>query len=175
MSSRVERKPVFKLDDVFPILGIARGYAEGKKRPTVQIFRVRDATGRDVEIFAKRDALGRATVQIRDPNVTRRSPKVVAKDVAFKACMVALDEIVKSKAEGGSGSGLDYETLAEIRGKCMKEIYNKNKNNLLSDVEDRMKREDWKSIINSLSELYKGEAKSILESLINEAGGKITT
>jgi len=168
MRKAIEKKPVFNLAEAVQAAPYLRSLAQGKKRPTVQIIKIQGKDGQIKELFYKEDALGRPTVQIRDPDVTRRSPNVIAKDVAFKACMIALDDVVQSRAEGGKGSGLSYEAMAKVRSECMKKIYNNMKGDILRKVESLMGREDWHSIINKLAEELKGTAKSEIVPLIEE-------
>lgn len=168
MRSFLEKRPAFGLDEAARAAPILRGYAEGKKRPTVQIIKVVDKNGRVYELFAKKDAKDRETIQIRDPSVKRKSPNVIAKDVAFKACMKALDEVVKSKAEGGKGSGLDYNQMAEVREYCMVQLYDANKSDIISKVQEMLGKESPKAIIDSLYRNYTSMAERLIEDKINE-------
>jgi len=160
----LETRPALSFDEAVKAASIMRAYVEGKKRPTVQIMKIVDKNGKVYEVFAKEDALGRPTIQTRDPNVTRRSPKVIAKDVAFKACMIGLDKLVKSKKEGGTGSGLDYREMAKVRSECMKKLYKNKADSLISAVTEKLsKGEAPDAIINALADNYVSDAETILK------------
>lgn len=106
----------------------ARALVEGKKRPQAHIFPIE---GTDREIFAKRDADGRMTIQRRKLTTNNQDvPGVRARNIIVKACAIALDENIQSKKEGGDG--VNKEVVRAANRRCWSGISTK-------DVLDKIK------------------------------------